>query len=79
MSTSTDQLSDELCVATTEKIFFEVDYDFALQSVRRLKILNKPIQYISGNRLDLSRPCFHFQPYFCPGAHVVAEQIVPEK
>lgn len=32
MCVSTDQLYDELCIATTEKNFFEMDYDFALQS-----------------------------------------------
>lgn len=79
MCMSTDQLSDELCIATTEENVFEMGYDFALQSVRKLKILNKHIQNISGNWLNLLRPCPHFWPCGCPRAHVVAEQIVPEK
>lgn len=79
MYMSIDQLSDELCIATTEKNFFEMCYDFALQSVRKLKILKKPIQNVSGDRLNFLRSHPHFQPCVCPGAHVVAKQIVPEK
>lgn len=79
MCMSTDQLSGELCIATTEKNVFEMGYDFALQSVRKLKILNKPIQNISGDRLNLLRPCPHFWLCVCPGACVVADQIFTEK
>lgn len=57
---STGQLSDEPCIATTEKNFFEMGYDFALKCVRKLKILNKSIQNISGDRLNFLRSCPHF-------------------
>lgn len=62
MCMSPDQLSDESCIATTENVFFEMDYDFALQSVRKLKILNIHIQNIPGYRLRLLRPC----PFLLP-------------
>lgn len=79
MCMSTEWLSDELCIATTEKIFFEIDYDFASQSIRKLKILNMHIQNISGYRLRLLRPCPLLLPCVSPGAHVAALQVVSEK
>ena len=72
---STDQLSNELCIAKTKKIFFKMDYDFASQSVRKLKILNMRIQNNSGYRLRLLRPCPLLLPCVGPGAYVAAQPV----
>jgi len=72
MCLSSDQLSDELCIAAPEEIFFERDYDLTLQSVRKLKMLNMHIQNISGYRLRLLSPCPLLPPCVGPGAHVAA-------
>lgn len=79
MYMSTEQLSDELCIATTEKIFFEMDYGFALRSVRKLKMLHMRIQNISSYGQRLLRSCPLLLPCVGPGAHVAAQQVVSEK